>query len=72
MVYLLTVIVCALVSGLLLDAFFPGLSVSVQEHFHEMASSAINHILAVVLLAILGVGVFRKLRGSKSAEDKPV
>lgn len=71
-VYLLTVIVCALVSGLLLDVFFPELSVSVQEHFHEMSPSALSHVLAVVLLVILGLGVFRKLRAGKSAEDKPV
>lgn len=63
-VYLLTVIVCALGSGLLLDAFFPGLNVSVQEHFHEMAPSAINHILAVVLLTILAWGVYKKAKGS--------
>jgi uncharacterized membrane protein YraQ (UPF0718 family) len=63
-VYLLTVIVCALGSGLILDFFFPGLSVSVQEHFHEMAPSAINHILAVVLLTILAWGVYKKAKGS--------
>jgi len=71
-VYLLTVIICALVSGLLLDALFPELSVSVQQHFHEMSPSVLNHVLAVVLLAILGLGVFRKLRGGKSAEKRGV
>ncbi len=68
--YLLTVIVCALGSGLLLDAFFPGLGVSVQEHFHEMSPSAMSHVLAVALLVILGLGVFRKMKGGKSAEDR--
>ena len=71
-VYLLTVIVCALGSGLLLDAFFPGLSVSVQQHFHEMAPSILDHILAVVLLAILSLGVFRKLKKPKPAENPAV
>ena len=68
-VYMLTVIVCALGSGLLLDAFFPGLSVSVQQHIHEMTPSAIKHILAVVLLAILALGTCKKVRNGKSAEE---
>lgn len=64
-VYLLTVIICALSSGLLLDLIFPELTVSVQEHFHEMSPSLSDHIFGIALLAVLILGIYFKIRLSR-------
>lgn len=61
-IYLLTVVICALGSGLLLDLIFPDLTVSVQQHFHEMALSPLDHLFGIILLLILGCGIYFKMR----------
>ncbi len=59
-IYILTVIFCALGSGLLLEAVFPNLGSSVTEHVHEMGPSIAGHISAIVLLSILLRGIYAK------------
>lgn len=59
-IYLLTVVFCALGSGLALDAFFPQLAVEVAEHMHEMGATLFGHITAVVLLLVLLGGIVSK------------
>ncbi|OHB58647.1 MAG: hypothetical protein A2Y12_08430 [Planctomycetes bacterium GWF2_42_9] len=59
-IYLSTVVVCALTSGLLLDLLFTNLSSEIHSHYHEMSTSLFGHISAVVLLAILFYGIYRK------------
>jgi len=63
-VYLLTVVLCALGSGLLVDLVFPELTVSVQQHFHAMTLSFCDHIFGIALLLILGYGIYSKMRHS--------
>jgi len=69
-VYLLTVILCALGSGLLLDLIFPELTVSVQQHFHEMALSLFDHVSGIALLLILICGIYFKMRRSPQKTAK--
>lgn len=59
-IYIITVAVCALVSGLLLDATFSDLGSQIQGHFHKMGTTPIEHISAVVLLAVLLWGIYKK------------
>ncbi len=68
--YLLTVVVCALGSGLLLDAMFPGLGVSVQTHIHRMEPSILGSMSAVVLLGVLGFAVFGKMGKATNKHTK--
>jgi len=58
-VYILTVIFCALGSGLLLEFMFPDLGAKIQ-HIHEMDPSLLGHISAIVLLAVLLMGIYAK------------
>lgn len=62
-IYILTVIGCALGSGLLLDLMFPTLAVEIP-HMHEMPPSVLGHISAILLLAILIKGIYEKSRKS--------
>lgn len=66
-IYILTVIFCALASGLLVEALFPDLAVTLKEHHHEMAPSLLAHISAVVLLLMLLYGIYGKKIKSKSS-----
>jgi hypothetical protein len=59
-IYLLTVIFCALGSGLALDAIFPSLAVEVTGHMHEMGATLFGHITAIVLLLLLIAGIASK------------
>ncbi|MHC4211868.1 MAG: SO_0444 family Cu/Zn efflux transporter [Planctomycetota bacterium] len=59
-IYMLSVIVCAIAAGLTLDAMYPGLSVSVQSHVHQMSPSIIGHLSAAVLLTVLAFAIFYK------------
>jgi hypothetical protein len=61
-IYILTVAVCALASGLLLDAFFSDLGSQIQSHYHKMAATPLEHTSAVILLAILLWGIYKKYR----------
>ena len=64
-VYLITVVVCALGSGLLLDAIFPGLSSFVQIHVHQMQPSIIGHFSAIILIALLIYAIFGRRKQHK-------
>jgi uncharacterized membrane protein YraQ (UPF0718 family) len=61
-IYLLTVAVCAIVSGLLLDAVFSNLSSQIQGHFHQMATTPLEHISGAALLAVLFWGIYKNYR----------
>jgi uncharacterized membrane protein YraQ (UPF0718 family) len=61
-IYLLTVAVCALSGGFLLDAMFTNLGKNVQEHYHNMAVTPLEHISAVILLAVLTFGIYKKYK----------
>lgn len=63
-IYIITVAICALVSGLLLDAMFSNLGAQIQGHFHKMAATPLEHISAVILLSILLWGIYKKYRKS--------
>jgi hypothetical protein len=52
--YLLTVAGCALASGLLLDALISSADVNAACHVHSMGPGLLQHLSAVVLLAVLG------------------
>jgi hypothetical protein len=62
-IYILTVIGCALGSGLFLDLIFPKLAVEMPQ-IHEMPTSILGHISAILLLAILIKGIYEKSRKS--------
>jgi len=53
-IYLATVAGCALAGGLLLDLIFRGINIEVASHMHSLGPSIVQHISAVVLLAVLG------------------
>ena len=67
-VYLCTVVVSALGAGLLLDMMFPNLGPSVRTHLHHMEPSALGHISAVVLLAVLGYAILSKSKGTSNEQ----
>jgi hypothetical protein len=52
--YLLTVAGCALAAGILLDSIIHGISIEVASHMHAMGTGVVQHISAVVLLAVMG------------------
>jgi uncharacterized membrane protein YraQ (UPF0718 family) len=54
LLYLLTVAGCALASGVVLDSIIRSVEVGVASHMHRMGPSIIQHVSAVVLLAVLG------------------
>jgi uncharacterized protein len=58
--YLFSIAVCALAAGLLLDALFPDLGAVAGTHMHHMDKSPIDHLLAVILLAVLLAGFIRR------------
>lgn len=61
-VYLCTVVICAIGSGLLLDAMFPQLASAVRSHIHHMEPSLAGQISAVMLLIVLGFAAFSRGR----------
>ena len=61
-VYIFTVVVCALGAGLLLDSAFPQLGIYVQSHMHTMEPSILGHISAVALLSVLAFGIFSQTK----------
>ncbi|AQT69469.1 putative permease [Anaerohalosphaera lusitana] len=60
LIYLLTVVVCALSAGFLLDAMFPGIGGRVAEHMHEMDTAWWQHAAGILLLVVLVPGLFKK------------
>ncbi|NIA16985.1 MAG: permease [Planctomycetes bacterium] len=66
LLYIITVVVCALGAGAALDVMFPNLTIQVQQHFHKTQTSIIEHISAIILLLVLAFGIYKKL--SKSTQ----
>ncbi len=66
-VYILTVMVCALGAGLLLDTMFPELGISVKSYMHQMGTTIVGHIAAVVLFAVLGFAILSKKKALKKS-----
>ncbi|MCX5644275.1 MAG: SO_0444 family Cu/Zn efflux transporter [Phycisphaerae bacterium] len=52
--YLLTVAGCALAGGIVLDSLIHSVKIGVASHVHNMGPSMVQHLSAVVLLAVLG------------------
>jgi len=61
-IYILTIAVCALVSGLLLDATFSDLGSQIHSHYHKMGTTPLEHTSAVILLTVLGFGIYKKYK----------
>ena len=61
-IFLLTVMVCSLASGLILDAIFQGDLSSIHHAHGAMLPEWFKGGCAVVLLGVLGWGVFNKIR----------
>ena len=61
-IYILTVLVCALGSGIIFDTFFSEAGEYITRHVHKMATTPLEHISAIALLAVLGLGVFEKFK----------
>jgi hypothetical protein len=52
--YLLTVAGCALAAGILLDFLIRSIDIGIASHCHDMGPKLVQHLSAIVLLAILG------------------
>ncbi|MEN6426680.1 MAG: permease, partial [Phycisphaerales bacterium] len=61
--YLATVAACSLLGGLLLDAIVRSVDIHVGTHVHNMGPGLVQHVSAVILLAILGYAFFAPKRG---------
>jgi hypothetical protein len=59
-IYLATVIVCAITSGLLLDFLFPNLKDNITEQLQHIHHSPLTSITAIVLLILLGYALLFK------------
>jgi uncharacterized protein len=59
LLYLLSIAVCALAFGLVVDTFALPVKVAVAAHHHEMGPSLFGHISAVALLLLLSYGVIK-------------
>ena len=66
--YLFSVVICALGAGLSLDILFPQLGTTVQAHVHQMESSILGHISAVVLLLMLTFAILSGRKHEKKHE----
>ena len=64
LLYIITVVVCALGAGVAIDAMFPNLAIGVQQHFHKTQISILEHTSAVILLLVLALGIHKKLSES--------
>ena len=65
--YLITVAVCALAGGFLLDAIAPHIELAGATHVHNMGASLFQHASAFALLALLGYGFYSRFRRARSA-----
>ena len=70
-IYILTVMFCAVSSGALFDSLFSSAGEYITTHIHEMSPSSIEHISAIVLIVILGFGIFGKYCNKKSTRPSP-
>jgi len=59
LIYLAAIMVCALGGGLLLDAIFPSLQISMIEHTHRMVITSWQHAAGVVLVIVLLFAISR-------------
>lgn len=59
LLYLLSIAVCALAFGLIVDTFALPVKVAAMEHRHEMGPSLFGHISAVALLLVLSYGIIK-------------
>jgi len=64
-IYILTVAGCALAAGLLLNGMFSDLGSQIHGHYHEMSITPFEHISAVILLIVLGFGIYKKYHRKK-------
>jgi uncharacterized membrane protein YraQ (UPF0718 family) len=60
--YLLTVAGCALAGGFLLDALVSSIQVDMASHIHSIGPGLLQHLSAVVLLAVLGYALWSRRR----------
>jgi len=68
MVYLGSVVVCALGAGLVVDKWFPDLGLEVQSYWREMSTPWWGHVAAVTLLFVLVHGIATQKRGQKGVQ----
>jgi uncharacterized protein len=59
LLYLLSIAVCALAFGLVVDTFALPVKVAVAAHHHEMGPSLFGHASAVALLLLLSYGIIK-------------
>jgi uncharacterized protein len=64
-IYLLTIAACALSSGLLLDVMLKDIGIPAIAHHHQMTPGLWEHILAVLLTAVLCYGLISKIRANR-------
>ncbi|MDO8302192.1 MAG: SO_0444 family Cu/Zn efflux transporter [Sedimentisphaerales bacterium] len=64
-IYLLTIAVCALSSGLLLDVLIKDIGIPAIGHHHQMSPTFTDHVLAGMLVGILLYGMVSKLRAKR-------
>jgi len=65
-IYIITVAICALASGLLLDVMFTDLGSQIHSHIHQMGTTPLQHISAVILLGMLVFGIYKKYKKAKN------
>lgn len=64
--YIITVVICALGFGLLLDTLFPELGKGVQAHMGHTHQSVVAYMSAVILLAVLSFAILRPKKETES------
>ena len=68
MLYLVTVAVCALGAGLVLDALVTNTQIEIVSHAHEMIPAAIRNISAGLLLILLAYGFYTRFRSKRAVQ----
>ncbi len=70
LLYLLSIAVCALGFGLIVDTFALRVQMAVMDHQHEMGPSLFGHLSAIALLLLLSYGIIKPKK--KHAAPAPV
>jgi hypothetical protein len=70
LLYLLAVAGCALAGGFLLDAIVYSVRIDMAHHIHSMGPGLLQHLSAVVLLALLGYAFWSR-RASVTPQPAP-